>query len=156
MPDPTISLSGAARTAIEAAFWPIEPRAAMGPDGLLHGPADPLEVVLPDGSTIAQVLDDVDRLRSHTEHLAGALERATVGQQDPVALRLGTRPVDTGPQPAPDLPEMRRLMDARREAGCVAASVWLHDLQWILDRLAQLSADTHTATHLDSGELDHG
>ena len=87
--------------------------------------------------------DDLDRLRVENEHLAGALERATVGQQDPITLRLGSRPVDTGNQPPPDLEEMRRLMTARREHGCVAVSVWLHDMQWILDRLASLSADSH-------------
>lgn len=108
---------------------------------VLESALEQLEPVNP--SAAAGARRALANLYAHTEHLAGALERATVGQQDPVALRLGTRPVDTGPQPAPDLPEMRRLMDARREAGCVAASVWLHDLQWILDRLAQLSADAH-------------
>lgn len=101
---------------------------------------------------------EIDRLRTENEHLAGALERATVGQLDPVSLRLGHRPVDTGPQPPPDLQQMRRLMDTRRETGCVAASVWLHDLQWILDRLAQLSADAHRVrqqrqTALERAEL---
>ena len=114
------------------------------------------ELIVALRNTAGDLLAELRRLRAENEHLAGALERATIGQQDPVALRLGTRPVDTGPQPAPDLPEMRRLMDARRATGCVAASVWLHDLQWILDRLAQLSADAHPATHLDSEELDHG
>lgn len=79
---------------------------------------------------------ELARLRAQNEHLAGALERATTGQQDPVALRLGLPPVDTDDQPPPDLDEMRRLVTARKKHGCVAASVWLHDLEWILDALA--------------------
>ncbi len=84
----------------------------------------------------ALLVEEIDRLSAQNEHLAGALERATTGQQDPVALRLGLAPIDTGDQPPPDLDEMRRLVTARKKHGCVAASVWLHDLEWILDALA--------------------
>lgn len=84
----------------------------------------------------ATLVDEIDRLTAQNEHLAGALERATTGRIDPVSLRLGVAPIDTADQPPPDLDEMRRLVKARAEHGCLAASVWLHDLKWILDALA--------------------
>lgn len=85
------------------------------------------------GAAALAVTAEIRRLRALNQHLAGALERATTGQVDPVSLRLGLAPIDTGDQPPPDLDEMRRLIAARREHGCVAASIWLHDLEWILD-----------------------
>ncbi len=96
------------------------------------------------------LLVENERLRAENEHLAGALQRATTGQQDPVSLRLGLPPVDTGDQPPPDLDQMRRLITARREHGCVAASIWLHDLEWILDALA----DSIPLRPQHRGELD--
>ena len=103
-----------------------------------------------DTAAPADLCAELVRLRAENKHLAGALERATVGQTDPVSLRLGIPPADTAGQPPPDLDEMRRLVKARAEHGCVAASVWLHDLQWILDALA----DSIPLRPQHRGELD--
>lgn len=96
------------------------------------------------------LLEENHRLTAQNKHLAGALERATTGQTDPVSLRLGLPPTDTSGQTPPDLDEMRRLVKARAERGCVAASVWLHDMQWILDALA----DSIPLRPQHRGELD--